>query len=445
MALVAKACMLALATLALSAPGRPSGETALVAGDSISSKLAHGGYVVRPFTCLVSSIADECPRVEDLRDHDADMLIALRPPVNTRWLFYGPSYMKQMFEAVVAANAHQIRAVVPLDKYLLEEHNVTFEAAALDQYDCGNGVHDVSLVAEGADPLCNVATKHSSKGTGQCKMDTRAVQVVILNDGAELFFYANQGESDVDMKNLGTFIRTVSMDRIFFMMPHSDAYRLEHCNAQREGRLAKRENMNWGDGDMCFKNDEGMTGPIASPTKPYQYRACAMKSKIWQTIHWHAAQSDRTKMMMVVPHAVSPHGLRSSDAVYYQYPAAKKYACAAGGSTPDQDGFGRGFGPCTDAGSNANNKLGHPCLVVCDDARCVPGSAALMAAQMVGLASADAQIRAHAENHEQLAYNEWRGFEPIGDGAPVSPMESLKYPGYSKAMENASFPCGEAQ
>ena len=438
--------MLALATLALSAPERSSAETALVADDSIGFKLAHSGYVVRAFTCKVNSIADECPGVEELRDHESDMQIALTPPANKRWLFYGPSYMKQMFEAIVAANEHHIRAVMTLDKYLLEEHDVTFDyPPASDADGCGNEepfVHNVSLVAGGSVALCNVATEGSS---GECKMDTREDHVVTLNSGAVLFFYANQNVNDLELKNLNTLLRTVSMDRIFFMMPHSAAYFQEHCNATREGRAAKRENMNVGDGDMCFKNEEDLTGPIASPTTPKMYKSCAVKSRIWQAIHWHTAQNNRTKMMTVMPHAVSAHGLGSSHAVYYQSPAAKKYACATGGSTPGQKGFGQGFGPCTDVDSNAFFKLGHPCLVVCDGARCVPGSAAQMAAEMVGLASDDARIRGPAESHEQRAYGEWRGVQPVGEGTNVSLMESHKYPGYTKAMENASFPCGEAQ
>lgn len=429
------------ATQAIPAPERPSAQASLMAGvpsDYAGWRLAKSGVVTRAFTCHVDSIAESCPAVDELEALQGDMLDTLNMPPNKRFLFYGPSYMLQMFQATVAANVHNIRQTYTQEDYLLQEYNVTLEPllSGCASTSTKRAATAVSLREKSSDPkICN--TMYSPQ---ECRIP-REHNVVVLNNGAVLFHFSNQQENDGDMKNLGTFLSTVVMDRIFFMMPHGLAYFNEHCAAEREGRAAQRENMDIGDGDMCFRNQPGMEGPMASPTTPDGYQMCFKKTKIWQTISYNVAQNAQTKMIIVMPHQVMPHGMPSIEGYYYQAPAAKKYACSTGDSLPTGYGFAQGYGPCTSANTNAFFKVGHPCVVVCEGEKCVPGAAAQAAAEMVGFASDEPWKRERAELHERNTYVEWRGVTPHAGGF----VESIKYPGYTKLMENSTYPCGEAK
>ena len=99
--------MLALGSLAL-ALARP--EALIPQGpslDNLAQRLSTGGSVQRQFTCMVDDIDKTCPGVKALKQLNQHVA-HLKPGANQKWLFYGPSYMSQLFQVVLAANREDI-------------------------------------------------------------------------------------------------------------------------------------------------------------------------------------------------------------------------------------------------------------------------------------------------------------------------------------------------
>lgn len=113
--------MLLLRSLALAAPAQdppgailPTTQAAAAASASatlgaadFATRLAESGNVYRQFTCEVEDIDATCPGVKALASVNAQEDL-LKVPPNEKWLFYGPSYMLQMFQTVVTANTELI-------------------------------------------------------------------------------------------------------------------------------------------------------------------------------------------------------------------------------------------------------------------------------------------------------------------------------------------------
>ena len=104
--------MLLLRGLALAAPAQDPTSTAVLpttpdatpGTPDFATRLAESGNVYRQFTCqLEKGIEETCPGVIALKALNAQEAL-LKPPANEKWLFFGPSYMLQLFQTVVTAN-----------------------------------------------------------------------------------------------------------------------------------------------------------------------------------------------------------------------------------------------------------------------------------------------------------------------------------------------------
>ena len=107
--------MLLLRSLALALPGQDAPNTAVQPTSpgatsttpDFATRLAESGNVYRQFTCQIENIDVTCPGVKALAALNAQEAL-LKVPANEKWLFYGPSYMLQLFQTIVTANRAEI-------------------------------------------------------------------------------------------------------------------------------------------------------------------------------------------------------------------------------------------------------------------------------------------------------------------------------------------------
>ena len=75
--------------------------------DDFAHMLATGGDVQRAYTCMVDDIEGACPGTSALSKL-SQYHKYLKPKPNEKWLFYGPSYMSQILQVVLAANREDV-------------------------------------------------------------------------------------------------------------------------------------------------------------------------------------------------------------------------------------------------------------------------------------------------------------------------------------------------
>ena len=357
---------------------------------AFAETLANGGMLEPQFTCTTDAIADACPSLE------SDPLGSMPrptgwPAAHAKWLFYGPSYMNQAFQAVVASASleTEIRSV----EDVLEQYDVD---------DCPNAWSPGLRHASSHRKLdCNWAHASDKQCHGAPAASSTGARVTFAN-GAEFWGLGNaptmQWEERADAMNaLNELMSNTTFDLIFYMAPHGDYYYKEHCAAIEQHRpveASKTVNPDAEDDNMCIlrgptsENPGAGSGPWkTSPSTVEQYLNCTRAKKSLQIMDSFAKKKG-SHLVKVLPWQVNPEAAKGATTRYLSFPAAWKYPCTgadASGGAP-----GVAAGPC--AGSEAKQgpelsafREGHPCSVVCESGtgKCVLGASALMAIEMV--------------------------------------------------------------
>ena len=449
--------MLALGSLAL-ALARPEALIPEQQYADLAHQLSTGGNVHRQFTCMVDDIDKTCPGVKalsKLNQHLAD----LRPSVNRKWLFYGPSHMSQLFQVVLAANRENI----------VEEGDIVDDAvsANLTTYADITAAFATanSLVANDAacgDPLhtseCNIITDPDCK----CKSELSTAHVKLKN-GAELYAIVNsrvfQDQSNPEVMQLlqdWLNLPDLKLDQIWYMEPHVPEYWKEHDRAIPQGD-AHLQAADASGHDMCYQVINAFeevalggnkTGVIQTPTTMTQYVNCVKEKPAFKKLRGHV-DAHGTSMMIVAPWAVQPEAWTKDHLaeVYSMFEAGHKYPCVAGGSAPGQDDYGIGNGACSSplsakdlamskyASKNVHEDVfynskqfyqnRHVCSVICEPKNgpnaCIPGPVARMALDMV--------TRARGTSTSAT----WEGYDGFNDANDMSQVFDMQ-----NACEEAS-------
>ena len=369
-----------------------------------ADKLANGGMLEPQFTCAAASIADTAPSLA------SDPLGGMLPPKgwpakDAKWLFYGPSYMGQLYQAAVAA-ATFVTAIT----------SVTDISSAYNVLECPNS----SATATSMAGACNWEGAHDTACHGAPAARARATRVTFAN-GAELWGVSNapvfQWESRPDaMAALDDLVARHAFELVFYMAPHDTQYFEMHCAHDAEHRpLDGRQD----DDDMCLpKVPNEMRGRVGGsggyvavggwPTNPVtieQHLACVRNRPSFRTLERYAKQR-AAKLVHVLPWQVNPQGQAAGEGVYLSFPAAWRYPCTGVG----HNGLaGVAVGPCAGGAFKrgpalADFREGHPCTVLCErgSGRCVLGAAALMAMEMVGAALGGTPL------HDDSLYSDWQ-------------------------------------
>ena len=347
--------------------------------------LANDGMVTPQFTCAVDRIADTCPGLEPLESMCTDMDW---PAANAKWLFYGPSFMYQAFQAVVA------RATFVSDIVGVEDALAPYRESVPACPGVGTereGRFETLDVAEPGDVACNWAHARDDVCHG-APAASNGARITFAN-GAEIWGMNNVPQLQVEnrsaaMRALDDFMEGKAFDLIFYMAPHGEMYFREHCAADAQGRPMDPTNFWHGDDDMCIRPalDAGSGPWFTSPTTAEEYAECVDERKSWKIIKRHAREHG-SRLVKVAPWKVNPEGRESAETFYVSFPAAWKYPC---GAVASNGSAGVGAGPCTVHGLKRGAamdefKMAHPCTVVCEAStgRCVLGASALMATEMV--------------------------------------------------------------
>ena len=408
--------------------------TAPTQAEDFAHVLATGGDIQRAFTCMVDDIQAVCPgamslaQVSNFRQH-------LKPKPNEKWVFYGPSYMGQILQVVIAANREDIVSqtclyatfpdITPTEEALSADcagPDQPFRAAsslsaADEEHECG---------VDGHSGECNVVSFDNCTCAAPC-MD---YPHITLANGAQIIGIVNvrvfqdTAQPSV-MKLLQDFLNQPDfvIDQVFYMEAHGSAYFAEQCAAKREGRGVEESKVRDEHGvDMCYQHlslnvdmengarvlgegetSSGKEGVQASATTAVEYVQCVRSKLAFKEFYDHVSKHG-TQIMVAAPWAVKPSPeLLGSPYVYTAFEAGHKYSCTAGGSSPEQKDYGVGSGVCPPDPSSFGQyksqyldeiqpkyryQSQHPCTLVCetDDAgesSCVPGPAARMAVDMV--------------------------------------------------------------
>ena len=385
--------------------------------DDFAHMLATSGHVRRAFTCMVDDLEKTCPGTSTLSKLGKHHWY-LKPNPNEKWLFYGPSYMSQIFQVVLAANKDDIveRSLIGDDG----EVDVSSPYNELTQRCKGPAKlmnRTTSLIAPvgcgASDDVCNVAVDpdcacDSPSGTPKLKLKNGAEIYGIVN--AQVFQDQLQ-ESVIKVLHEWLNQPNLTLDHIFYMEPHGAHYWAEHCIAEREGRKADDiKVLDPNKIDMCFQHnmevmglEDGGKGVRQSTTTAAEYVKCVKTAPAYKMMFDHVTRHG-TSMMIVAPWAVMPStGLYQNPPVYTSFEAGHKYSCVAGGSTPGSPGFGVGSGICPWADDQPMRmylpapvpdprmyyQSQHPCVVICEPhgpGSCVAGPAARMAVDIISRA-----------------------------------------------------------
>jgi len=367
------------------------------------------------FTCAAQTIAETVPSL------DSDPLGSMLPPKGwpakgAKWLFYGPSYMNQAFQAVVGAASFvsDITSVEDAgEPYAQTVPDCLGSAAA-------NATHKAFQlrVEEYHRQLkCNWEKAHDTACHGAPMASAWSTRVTFAN-GAEMWGLNNapmfQWESRADtMAALEDLLSKHDFDLIFYMAPHGSLYFQEHCAAVAEHRpvddgktfVDEHDDENMclprGGGSEAAKSQGGPT--TTNPVTVEQYLGCAKKKVSFQILEKHA-KKQKAKLVTVLPWQVNPQGDAAGKDVYLSFPAAWKYPCTGASHAGDP---GVAEGPCAAGAFKQGPELaefreGHPCTVVCEKGtdRCVLGASALMAMEMVEAALGQPLLEDYRDSYD---------------------------------------------
>lgn len=294
-----------------------NGTIALVAAGTqqpFLAGMALSGLLLTQHTCTLppgKRIQDTCPKLD--RQQAAWRLDV---PANTRWLFYGTSYMSEVYATVVAANRERIARIDNLgDPKFARELNPD--------------IADAACVPGGDNTLCNVVGARQN-----CTNMPLGVSRVTLKNGAVLVGMHNfeplQAESAEISERLSDVLRRLDIQHAFYMHPHDfvggtypGAGHL--CMAPpppSQNSLMRKPRLS----DMC-------TGGYVEEFDSEEHWQCVEQSTLWT-----AVKSSVSGATLVAPPSVAPgSSQRSGYGVYYTRSKTDLLQCSAA----DQDNPGR--------------------------------------------------------------------------------------------------------
>lgn len=357
------------------------------------ARISHSGLLQTRYTCTTNLTIDEAyPVVAENRGRRWRLDV----PAGVRYLFYGPSYLGEVFSTIVAAHSAQIERIENLkDNDLLSE----YPRPARQDASC---MHFPDYCNElGARKLCNATVAFG-------------VQRVTLRNGAVLIgMHNNELLSRRRHAYLSRVLHRLRPDHVFYQHPHDFgtyqgpgnagcAERLKRQLQVRGGRLSNGSNENVTRPpymeNMCFRADQ-------LHTTSEEHLACVGRSRLWDVV-----ASQARSVTIVAPASVVPAGWPADtsaeakfsrwrgSSVYYTQRRVKRFRCsvmwdlAAG-----LDGVGHTLPPTV---SESWLLLGHQCAVLTDGHEILGGPVVAIAEDLLDVAK---QHRGRVQHWNALA------------------------------------------
>ena len=322
------------------------------------ARLSHSDLLQTRYTCTTNLSLDKAyPGVAAERGRRWQLDV----PAGARWLFYGPSYLGQVFSTLVAANDDR---VVRIENLNADDLLHDLDPATRREATC-----------IGFPDYCKVrAEKQLCKSTVAF-----GIQRVTLDNGAVLVGVHNnellQKSSAENARHLSRVVKRLKPHHAFYQHPHDfETYagvRNAGCaeyQLRRGGHWRRHQLTNKSSGaymeNMCVHLGE-------LHTKSEDHVACVGRSASWDAI-----RRQTPSVTIVAPAPVSPASLghpgfkgvarvgRHQSGIYYTQPVVKRYNCAVLWDLPaGLEGVGYTLPP------NATESwllLGHQCVVLTD-------------------------------------------------------------------------------
>ena len=297
--------------------------------DAQARSIAQSDLVLTRHTCTVpegATAAEVCP---DLfyTEGRAEKEWQLQVPAGARWLFFGPSYMAEIFGAVIAANKDQI-AQIEHDPEFARELN----ANQKDLPPCNGTVLPCCVPA--TDLTCNVLGSER-----QCRTPPDGMNVITLTNGAVLVGVNNHMalQQDSAAQRIADAFYSLSLDHIFYMHPHnwhqkSGVYKGPAGVCYQDeppSNPAKRLESEGGDPapagdlseDMCVAGYGNESVPGAA------YIDCVERSALWPVLRWVARSATLVAPANVAAGQATFGGKDTQVPVYYTQRQSDRWAC----------------------------------------------------------------------------------------------------------------------
>jgi len=287
----------------------------------------------------------------------------LAVPAEARWLFYGPSYIAQIFEAIVAANQDNIVTHESL-KDLKDSDDLAKAVPSLPRIGCSDNVMQ-----------CNVLGDQQPCGGGEGPSVTWGVHHVTLQSGAVLVGVHNnkalQDETDsgASVEALQGMLRMLNFSHAFYMQPHNWALyqgQPDHCMTEVQLSSSLSRTADHEDPDCCQMRDN-------SNTPSDVHLECVNKSALWQVVTEGVPRVTLVAPFGVPPPASAQETRLASHAkggegggagqvgVYYTGRLAQRYDC--GCNVPDGTMIDKKSQPWLDS----RRAIAHQCTVLKED------------------------------------------------------------------------------
>ena len=304
-----------------------------VSTGTTARSIAQSDLVPTQHTCAVpegATAAEVCPGLTT--EGRADREWQLQVPAGARWLFYGPSYMGEIFAAVIAANKDQIARIENLANSAFARE-LTANYTTLPHCDenktvvpcCGRPGRELTCNVVGSETACVNAPVGANR--------------ITLTNGAVLVGVNNQAalQEESAAQRIANAFRGLSLDHMFYMHPHNwqpsgkyrGAWGLCIHGDEPPSNLAKRLESERGDPAAADDLSKDMcTGGYGNESIPgAAYIDCVERSALWPLLRRVARSATLVAPFNVAAGQAELGGTHTRVPVYYTQRQSDRSRC----------------------------------------------------------------------------------------------------------------------
>ena len=335
-------------------------------GAALDEVLPDGGArrIMAMYSCMVPSLETTCTAAKSYSAHRFNFDL----PPDAHWLFFGPSYLREIANSIIAGTADEIIGT--------EDPCVSTEGAKLPRLRSFSPSLSHSQDFDDASRQCGTRSEHT-----RCEPTTVDHDRFTLTfaNGAKLTSVMNDAQTqDEDgpeaMARLKKMLLDGKFTHAFYMPPHEPDYFVEHAAAEAEGRSVNSSVLS--DTSCCANSDAGLD----------DFHRCVESRLTWQAVK---RLVNHTTLVTPFNLGEASSSASSTADVFYTAYIDRVYPCGVpNGVAGDDPTFGVGYelDKLKVGGGN------HRCTVVCEasdgsvDApphRCVGGPVLVLAEELL--------------------------------------------------------------
>jgi hypothetical protein len=331
--------------------------------EALDEVLPDGGArrIIPVYSCMVPSLETTCTAAKSYSAHRFNFDL----PSDAHWLFFGPSYLKEIANSIIAGTAGEIVGTAdpfPTEGTKLPRLRSPSPSLLLSPKDqCGT-----KSALTHCEPTAVLDERFTLTFANGAKLTS------VTNDAQ------TQDEGDPEaMARLEKMLPDGKFTHAFYMPPHEPDYFAEHAAADKDGRSVNSSVLGH---TNCCVSDAGLDG----------FHQCVESRLTWQAVKRHVK---RTTLVTPFNLGQASSSASSSADVFYTDYIDRVYPCgvAVSGVTVDDPIYGVG----NQLDSKEWLELGggcHRCTVVCEAAdgsvdappsRCVGGPVLVLAEELL--------------------------------------------------------------